>query len=183
MNGLLTVAIVALILVIGLVALARLFRGSRAASLPYVARPSLLTPAELNFFAALRTAAGSDYALFAKVRLADLIQVQRGLPKPDYYRAFNWIAAKHVDFVLCDPATSKLLCAIELDDASHDRADRQRRDRFLDDALKAAGLPLLRIRAQRSYRIEELRERLRNIDADSATDSGSAHASHRTRTA
>lgn len=160
---------VAIVVVGALLAVAKLFRGRRT-SLPYAARPSLLTPAELNFFAALRKAAGSDYALFAKVRLADLIEVQRGLPKPDYYRALNWITAKHVDFVLCDPVTSKMVCAIELDDASHDRPDRQRRDRFLDGALKAAGLPLLRFRAQRSYRVEELRQRLGGIDTTSAAE-------------
>lgn len=172
MNSFLTIGIVALALSVGLLTLARLLFGRRATSLPYSARPTLLTPAELNFYTALRQATASDYALFAKVRLADLIEVQRGLPRPAYYRAFNWVAAKHVDFVLCDPATSKLFCAIELDDASHARPDRQRRDRFLDDALTAAGLPLLRIRAQRSYSVAGLRQQLDTIGASSAAAQG-----------
>jgi very-short-patch-repair endonuclease len=34
---------------------------------------------------------------------------------------------------------------IELDDASHERSDRKDRDEFLERALKAAGVPLLRV--------------------------------------
>ena len=37
------------------------------------------------------------------------------------------INAKHVDFVLCCPATLRPLLVVELDDASHGRADRQER--------------------------------------------------------
>jgi hypothetical protein len=36
-------------------------------------------------------------------------------------RAFAKIRAKHLNFVLCDPKTLAILCAIELDDSTHDR--------------------------------------------------------------
>jgi len=51
------------------------------------------------------------------------------------------------------------LC-IELDDASHGRPDRQVRDEFLDAALLAAGLPLLRVRAKKAYNLAELRAQI-----------------------
>lgn len=40
---------------------------------------------------------------------------------------------------------------IELDDSSHDQKARQERDQFVDEVYKAAGLPLLHIRATATY--------------------------------
>ena len=39
----------------------------------------------------------------------------------DRLKYFNWISQKHVDFVLCDKDTMQILCAVELDDRSHER--------------------------------------------------------------
>jgi hypothetical protein len=36
---------------------------------------------------------------------------------------------------------------VELDDKSHRREDRKRRDGFVDEALKSAGIPITRIEA------------------------------------
>ena len=46
---------------------------------------------------------------------------------------------------------------IELDDASHERRDRQERDEFVEAVFKAAGLPLLRMPARRAYNLNEVR--------------------------
>ena len=43
------------------------------------------------------------------------------------------------------------MLAIALDDASHDRKDRQDRDGFVDSALAAAGLPILHVKASARY--------------------------------
>jgi hypothetical protein len=51
------------------------------------------------------------------------------------------------------------LLGVELDDASHARKDRAERDDFVDNAFAAAGLPLLRIPAQRAYNTRELAEK------------------------
>lgn len=183
MDRVLTLGIVALIVAGICLLIARKLTSHRRGPLPYQSRATLLTPAEQSFYAALRLAADEKSAIFAKVRLADLLEVQPGLPRPEHFRAFNRISAKHVDFVLCDHVTSRLLCAIELDDSSHVRRDRQHRDRFLNDALSAAGIPLLRIPAQRNHRIEELRERLRAIESGSGADSEAPRVTHRIRTA
>jgi very-short-patch-repair endonuclease len=73
----------------------------------------------------------AGYQLFAQVRLAGLVQVkpQARRDKSHWYR----IQAKCVDFVLCDAQTTAPRLVIELDDASHNRADRQARDAFVDD--------------------------------------------------
>lgn len=61
-----------------------------------------------------------------------------------------------VDFVLCERDTFTPLLVIELDDSSHNRADRQARDDFKNNVLSAAGLPLLRIPVRRHYDLVEL---------------------------
>lgn len=68
------------------------------------------------------------------------------------------MSQKHVDFVLYDPWTSGIVAVLELDDRSHGEPQRRRRDRFLNDALSAAGVVLLRVKAARRYDTHRLRE-------------------------
>ncbi len=91
---------------------------------------------------------GSKAAISAKVRLADLLFVTN---KTEHQKYFNKIVGKHIDFLICDAATMKPALAIELDDSSHNRARRKKRDHFINEALTAAGFSLLRVRAQRQY--------------------------------
>ena len=46
---------------------------------------------------------------------------------------------------------------MELDDSSHDAEDRRERDEFVDQALAAAGLAIVHVRAKRGYQLDELR--------------------------
>ncbi|MCA9166636.1 MAG: DUF2726 domain-containing protein [Planctomycetales bacterium] len=125
---------------------------------PYERRESLLTRNEQTFYAALRVAVQDDWDIFAMVRLADLIRV---IPETQGRQTWqNRINCKHVDFVLCDHYDLRPLLAIEVDDRSHRRADRVRRDEFLDDAMEAAQLPLLRIEAARHYAPEIIRQKI-----------------------
>jgi very-short-patch-repair endonuclease len=74
--------------------------------------------------------------------------------------ALNRITSKHVDFALCDLRTLQVVGVIELDDSSHSEDRRQRRDKFVDAALSSAGVPFVRIPAQRGYTPSEIRERV-----------------------
>jgi len=117
----------------------------------------LLTPAELSFFHVLERLVVPRYRVSSKVRLADLFDVKR---LPGHRAALNKIIAKHVDFVVCEPATSKVLVAIELDDRSHEREDRIERDHFVNELFASNGLPLLRIPVEWSYNPVALRAKL-----------------------
>lgn len=110
---------------------------------PYV-KPYLLTKNEWAFYKALKPITDKYHLhILAKVRLADLVSVRSGLSKSNYNKAFSKIKAKHVDFVLANPANLAVLCAIELDDSSHDGIDRQQRDFFLDKVCETVKLPLI----------------------------------------
>jgi len=102
-------------------------------------------------------AIGERFVIFAKVRLADIFFVTR---RQENFSYFNRIAQRHVDFLLCDPATLKPLLGIELDDASHQRPRRRERDAFVDEVFRAAALPLLRFPAQSGYNTGEVRAKI-----------------------
>lgn len=118
---------------------------------------NLLTPAELAFFAVLKPLIHASYHLSAKVRLADLFNAAQGRGQKT---AFNKIVGKHIDFVVTDSATSRILCGIELDDSSHARPDRAERDRFVNEVFARNQLPLLRIPFSWTYYPAGLRAEL-----------------------
>ena len=134
---------------------------------PYVAAPGLFTEAESRFLRALEQAA-PEYRVFGKVRVADVIRVQKGLSRKGWQSAFNRIAMKHVDFVLCRPHDLGVVCALELDDKTHERKDRRARDVFLENALAAADVPLVRVKTAKSYDAAELRGLLRGLELPKA---------------
>jgi len=132
---------------------------------PYIKKGSFFTTGEGSFYRVLKSTLGDEFEIFGQVRIADLLEVKRGLSNSQRQKHFNKIQAKHVDFVLCDPTTLNIICAIELDDKSHKRKDRVARDNFLDEAFKAAGLPLVRFKAKYTYAHNEIIENLsRHID-------------------
>lgn len=133
---------------------------SGPAAYPYEKVERLFTPAERSFLGALEQATEHRWRVMGKVRLADVLHPQKGLSRSAYFQALNRIAQKHIDFVLCDPQTLRVVGVIELDDRSHERADRQRRDDLVDGALAAADIPILRVPVQSGYKVADLRQKV-----------------------
>lgn len=162
----LTVAIFALIIG-GLWVLTRLLEARKPTAdedtgdepLPYITHDALLTAAERSFFAALQTACNGRSLILAQVPLSKLIHPRAGIPRWQTYQ--NKIDRKSVDFVLVDPTNLKVQLVIELDDRSHERKDRQDRDAFVNRALAAAGLKLLRLPAASTYSTQSLENAIR----------------------
>jgi len=95
-----------------------------------------------------------------KVRVADVMIPKKGLSPSERQRAFNKISAKHFDFLLCDNNDLSVICAVELNDSSHQSSNRQKRDEFLKGACGAAGIPLIQVPAKSSYVIDEVKHLL-----------------------
>jgi len=121
--------------------------------LPYRVRDDFLSPAELLFYTALKAGVGASAVICPKVNLGDVFFVAR---PNENQGARARISQKHVDFLLCDVATMKPVCGIELDDSSHNRADRQARDELVNSVFAAAGIPLERFPVRQSYTPQEL---------------------------
>ena len=150
----LTILALALLAMERIVASRRVRRRGRfgmPSSLPYSKKKFFFSAAERSFYEILRRMA-PDHTVFAKVRMCDVIAVSQGRKAGQT----NGIQAKHLDFLICD-ATLAPVVAIELDDSSHARADRKARDQFVDAALAAAEVPIVRIPAKRSYAVEDIR--------------------------
>ena len=151
---------VGLVMVVAFFGLMRMYAGS-GKLLPYVKRERIVTKAELRFYKALQKAVQDDWTIFAMVRIADLLRVDEGVKNRRPW--VSKIMAKHIDFVLCDPGNLEPVLCIELDDSSHQREDRRKRDEFVDDAMDSAGLPIMRIPVRSSYKAREIRDLIDEI--------------------
>lgn len=142
-----------------LIAIAASQKRSRGASdaLPYTLKRGLFSPAERSFLGVLEQAIGEHYQIFGKVRLADVIATKRGLSSSNWQSASSRINAKHFDFLLCNKDDLTFVCAIELDDKSHQKDSRRQRDAFVVELCRSVGLPLMRFTAKRMYSVQELR--------------------------
>src|SRR5450756_1100060 len=122
---------------------------------PYVLKRYLMSPAERSFFGVLEQVTDSSkYYIFPQASLNNLVTVEKGTGSYQTYH--NKVDRKSVDFVLFDRNAISPVLAIELDDSSHDREDRQERDAFVDGVLAKAGLPLLHARTQTAYDPKQL---------------------------
>lgn len=151
--------LVAGVLIVSL--LVRLSRGGER-RLPYFSRQFLLSRGEMAFYRVLVRALPPGLMICPKVRLADLINCPGDAWRQGYG---GRIAGKHVDFVLADAGTLGIRMVIELDDRSHARTNRRERDVFVDRALEAAGIPILRVPAATQYDGRTLGVRLNEMIA------------------
>jgi len=132
------------------------FFSLRSSPYPYERRGVVLGPAEINFFRTLQLAVREDWIILSMVRLTDVIKVR---PKTRQHQIWqSRIFGKHIDFVICDTETLEVKLAIELEDASQRQADRRARNRFVNTALTAAGLPLLRVKVEEKYETTAIRK-------------------------
>lgn len=138
--------VLAVIVIIAFFILAALFGGQPEKLLyQYKRRECIMTNAERKCFNSLIEAVGSSYHIFAQVHLPSILdhKIYNG---QKWFAAFRHIDEKSVDFVLCTKNDLRPVLAIELDDWSHERKDRQERDREVERILRDSELPLLRLR-------------------------------------
>lgn len=125
----------------------------------YKRKNFFLTRAEHECFDALAKAVGNEYFIFAQVHLPTLIDNK--VVGQNWRAAFRHINGKSVDFVLCDKAYISPKLAIELDDKTHERPDRQERDVEVERILKEAGVPLLRLENRGNFDVTQLSQKIK----------------------
>ncbi len=127
----------------------------------YSLKLSFLTPAENIFLNILKQIVGDHYIIECQIQLSRFVNVNDSNAHFTNYHDFNKIKAKSIDFLLLNKENKPYL-AIELDDRTHSRWDRIKRDLFVDDVMKQIGLPILHVRATYpdSYNFEELKNQI-----------------------
>lgn len=126
----------------------------------YHSREKLLSEAEASFFGTLKLALGDGFHISAKVRMADVLEPTSRNSNREWWTAFNQIAKKHLDYVICKNGTWEIVAVVELDDSSHNRSDRVVRDAFLDFNFYDAAIPLVRVKASAGYSVSMLRTKI-----------------------
>lgn len=152
-----------LVLLLAIIAVIKVCMNKKAheeQAYPYEKEPALFSPAERSFLGVLEQVTNNRYRLMGKIRLADIVKVKSGLNKSTWQNAFNKIQSKHIDIVACDPTTLSVLFVIELDDKTHSQSKRQDRDQFVNNVLRAVGIPIVHFTAKNSYSLQEIESML-----------------------
>lgn len=136
----------------------------------YEGRAFLYDGIERLFLGHLVWAVGRHVIIFGKVRLADVVRVPTGLKGKIQQEAFDRIARQHIDFLLCDKKTTKVLCAVELYDPSAHPKKSLLRARFIDKVMKEAGIPLARFPRSKKYLSREIESAIRQTLAISGVN-------------
>lgn len=123
-----------------------------------------MTEHEQMCFNTLMTIIDSRYLLFPQVHLEAILGF--GNPNGNRKFAMRHINQKSVDFVLCDRQTFHPVLAIELNDSTHDRPWRIRRDIEVQRILAQAGLPLLVLEYDDAHDVVSLRNKLHQSLSD-----------------
>jgi very-short-patch-repair endonuclease len=123
---------------------------------PFKKKDYFFSKGERVFYDVLMQAVDGQVAVFAMVRLWDLLDLPKGTEQRQSHQ--NRVQSKHVDFVLCDLKNLSPALVIELDDKSHGRARRVERDKLVDEIPGDAGLPILHVKAAPNYDPQALRQ-------------------------
>jgi hypothetical protein len=126
----------------------------------YQRKANVFSPAETQFLAVLDQAISPGQRVFGKVRVMDLVEMKPGLSPKARQAAVNRISQKHVDFLICAGPAMTPVCAVELNDSSHSSIKAQRRDQLLDSVCNQIGLPLVVVKAARSYDPTSVRQQI-----------------------
>lgn len=111
--------------------------------LPY-RRKFLLTKNEYWFYKSLKEIADKyGFAVLAKIRFADLVEVSAEADKKEYMKYFGKIKSKHIDFILCKKDNLYPELLIELNDSSHNKEDRIKRDKFVKKIAEKVGYKMV----------------------------------------
>lgn len=129
---------------------------------PFYKNPYFLTNAEKSFFRVLSSIVSDRYIICCQVGLGSLVRINK--KGREWWVHRGRLGQKSLDFVLLDKNTLEPKMAIELDDSSHLLPNRQKRDEFVEKVMEVAGIPLIRIKNQSSYDIQELKNQLKILD-------------------
>ena len=127
----------------------------------YRAKRYITTLNELHFYEVLLEIAQElDLILFSQVSLYSIIEPKKNLNYATWIKFFNKINRKSIDFVLVDKLNCRIKLCIELDDSTHNRYKRIKRDNFIDKLFKQVGINLLRYPVYPVYYKETLKNKI-----------------------
>lgn len=117
---------------------------------------SPMTQTEINFIKQLEIIT-NKYQL----KIIPQIQLQK-IFKTNNITEFNKIKSKSIDYAVVDKEF-KYKFFIELDDYTHNYANRIKRDNYINNLFKNNNLNLLRIKVKNTYNMQEIEEKIKEL--------------------
>ncbi|MBS0321948.1 MAG: DUF2726 domain-containing protein [Proteobacteria bacterium] len=138
-----------------------------SAELPglYLLRPRFLSKAEAVVYLLLK-AAFPRHDIFAKIRLADVLQVKIGPQGMERLRAFRKIANQHVGFVVCDKDSTIVAIVDSREPEQVTNPRDQKLEVIKQRCLQAAQVKYICVYPPQLPRYRELREQVLGPAAD-----------------
>lgn len=137
----LSMVVVAVVIAVVIFIVAKATSGASSrddAPWPFYAKKPLSRPEQILYFRLCK--ALPQHIVLAQVALSRMLGVNKG---SNFGQWFNRINRMSADFVLCSK-DSTIVAVIELDDASHRKANRAAADAKKDKALRSAGIRIMR---------------------------------------
>jgi hypothetical protein len=97
-----------------------------------------------------------EYIVLAQVQMTSFLEPKARKWTPNHAQQLNKIIRKSIDFIVTD-TSGKSITAIELQDWTHNRKDRQKNDEFKRQTLSAAGIRFIEFHAENMPSIEEIK--------------------------
>ena len=119
----------------------------------YIKKDYIMTEQEYKFYRLLKNyTSKNNLNLFAQVSLYAIVNSKN-------YSDFNKIKSKSIDFVITDVNCKIKLC-IELDDYTHIKEERRKRDNFIDKLFEELEIKMLRIPVQNYYNMTDIERKI-----------------------
>lgn len=115
---------------------------SNSYKISYKEKENFLSKVEIDFYKTIKEIIENQFVIQCKVRLEDIIEPIAPKNSKKYLISRNFIRAMHIDFILCEPKSMKVICAIELNDRTHFRENKIISDNKKRAALKDAKIAL-----------------------------------------
>ena len=120
----------------------------------YFAKNHIMTKREEEFFVTLCNVFENKCYIVPQVHLSALLNHKvRG---QNWRGAFAHINGKSADYVLLRRSDLSVLCAVELDDATHDTQSRAKRDQEVERIFQQAKIPLVRLKRPETMSKQEI---------------------------
>lgn len=118
----------------------------------YALRNRLVSANEQGYYTAIQAALPPEYHVYPQINLAAVIE------RTDHSRFCNELF-RNVDFLITDGNFAPKI-AVEINDPTHYRADRQERDRKVRQICEEAGLPLVTLWTSYGVQPDYIQKRL-----------------------
>lgn len=115
----------------------------------FKAKQNFFSRSEIMFFKLLEKENNGKYTILSKVRLEDIVSVDKSIDWKDRKGKRGYIKSKHLDFVLLD--NNKIISAIELDGNSHGSEKQKHLDEVKNEILEVVGIKFFRVRVGSNF--------------------------------